>query len=307
MGVLGQVAVLFGLIVLGYVCAKIKLIDSMAADVLSPVIMNVTLPCMILVSFQRPFSGELLGEAGIALAASFVMYGVAFPLAFIYPRLLKMRGRERGVHRYAILFSNCGNLGYPVVEAILGAEYIFHASLFNMSFSFFAYSLGAWLLAKEGERKVSLSWRAFVNPAILATVVGFLLFLFSVTLPEVLARGLEMTGSVTSPLSMLAVGIGLARTDAKQIWGRWQIYVTVFIRLAALPFLVGMCCLVLGIRGSMLALTLIISAMPAAAITPVMASLYKSAPEEGGTLVFMTTLFSMVSIPLLALVINGFV
>jgi predicted permease len=304
MSVVSQVSVLFILIVLGYICAKAKVAGPEASVRFSPFILNVTLPCMLLVAFQRPFSGDLLGEAGKAAAASLFMYAVAFPLAFAYPYLLRIKGVERGVHRYAVLFSNCGFIGYPMVEAILGPEYIFHACVFNILFSFFAYSVGAWIIAKEGERTIRLSWKTFVNPSIIAVFAGFMMFLFSFRLPEPLYKGIKMLGDVTSPLSMIVIGINLAQARAGQVWGRWRIYVTSFVRLAALPFIVALGCRLLRIDGPLMILAMALTAMPAATTTSIMAAVYNAAPEEGSALVFVSTLFSMATIPLIVVIVQ---
>lgn len=305
MNVISQVSVLFILIVLGYACAKWKIAGPEAAAFFSPFVLNITLPCMLLVSFQRPFSGELLGEAGMAAAASMLMYGIAFPLACVYPRLLNIKGPERGVHRYALLFSNCGFIGYPVVEALLGPAYVFHACVFNILFSFLAYSVGAWLIAKEGKRRLAISWKTFINPSVAATFAGLILFLFSLRLPEPLFRSLKMAGDITSPLSMIVIGINLAQAKAGQILGRWRLYVTAVMRLAALPFLVGLGCRLLGFRGPLLGLAVILTAMPAGSTTSILASVYQVAPEEGSALVFLSTLFSMATIPLTMFTINA--
>jgi predicted permease len=302
--VISQVSILFILIVLGYICARVKVTGPEASAWFSPFILNITLPCMLLVSFQRPFSRELLGELGAAVLASVILYSIAFPLAYIYPHILRMKGPERGVHRYAILFSNCGFIGYPMIEAVLGPDYIFHACIFNMLFSLFAYSVGAWIIAREGEstRHLKLSWKTFLNPSIIAIFAGFLMFLFSVSLPAPLFKSLKMLGDVTSPLSMIVIGVNLAQAKTGRLWSRWRLYVTSFIRLVVMPFLVGLGCRLLGIQGPLLILAVVLTAMPAGSTTSIMASVYNVAPEDGSALVFLSTLFSMATIPLAMIV-----
>ena len=305
MPILIQVLILFIMIIIGFIASKAKIAGQKAADVIAPVIIKISLPCLLIATFQQPFSKELLGEAGIAMCASLVMYGIAVPLAFVYPALLGIKGPERGVHRYAILFSNCGFLGYPVIAAILGERYIFHTIIFNIGFNFFAYSLGAWVIAKEGPEKAPLDWKTFINPCVIATITGFLLFLFSVKLPEPLYKSLKLTGDMTTPLSMLVIGINLAQVNPGQIWGKWRVYVTVCVRLFLLPLVTGLCCALAGIKGTLLALAIIIAAMPAATTTSILSSLHKAAPGEGSTLVFISTLCSMATIPLLVLILGA--
>jgi predicted permease len=149
-----------------------------------------------------------------------------------------------------------------------------------------------------------MSWKTFINPCVIATVAGFLLFLFSLKLPGPLYKSVRLAGDCTTPLSMLVIGISLAQVNARQVWGRWRIYVTVFIRLIFLPCITGLCCRLLGIQGDLLLLAIIISAMPAATTTSIIASLYKTAQGEGSALVFISTLFSMATVPIVVLVLK---
>jgi predicted permease len=289
----------------GFISAKLKVIGPEMAEHSSAFIMNVSLPAMLLSSFQRPFSRELLGEAGAALFISALIYGFSFLLAYFYPRLLRIQGPERGVHRYGVIFSNCGFIGYPMVEAILGPAYVFHAVIFNIPFSFLAYSIGAWLVSKEGERALAVSWKTFANPSVIATFIGFLLFICSATLPGPVYRSVKMIGDITSPLSMIVIGITLAQAKPGQVFGRWRIYVTVAMRLAILPALAAMACYAFGIRGPLLMLAVLITAMPCGSSTSIMASLYRSAPEEAGSLVFLSTVLCMFTIPAVVLAVRA--
>jgi predicted permease len=138
-----------------------------------------------------------------------------------------------------------------------------------------------------------------------AAIVGLVLFLFSFKLPAPLFKSLKMAGDITSPLSMIVIGINLAQANAGQIWGRLRLYLTSFTRLLVLPFLVGLACRLLGFHGPLLNLAIILSAMPAGSTTSILASYYNVTPEEGSALVFLSTLLSMATIPLTMFTINA--
>jgi predicted permease len=300
----GQVLVLFFLMLAGFGCAKLKLSGPGMAAQFSTFILNVSLPAMLFSSFQRPFSRELLDEGGTALGMSVLVYAFAFVIAYGYPRILGMKGPERGVHRYALIISNCGFIGYPLVEAVLGPAYVFHAVIFNIPFSFLAYSICAWLVSKEGEKTLSVSWKTFVNPSVAATFLGLVFFVCSVHLPEPLYRAVKMTGDITSPLSMFVIGTNLAQAELRRIFGRWQIYLTVVMRLLVLPALAALAFYILGARGPLLILAVLITAMPAGSTTSILASLYGTAPEEASSLVFLSTLLCMGTVPLVMFVLS---
>ncbi|GAB1482656.1 AEC family transporter [Treponema sp.] len=307
MNVASQVLVLTLLIIIGYIARKVKAIDDAAVHHFSSFVLSISLPALIVVSLQKPLSRELLGEAGIAFGLSLAVYAVSFGLAAFYPALIRADRFERGVYRYAIVFSNVGFMGYPVVEVVLGSEALFYLAIYNIPFNFLAFSLGAWLVARDGKRPLSLGWRTFINPSVIATLVGILLFLLSIRLPGPLYATLKMTGDIMSPLSMIVIGAILARMDIRKVVGSWRAYVTTLVRLIIFPALTGSLLFLLGFRGIMLALPALVVGMPIAANTSMMASVYEGDVESASAMVFISTLLCVITIPLIALLITPFV
>lgn len=304
MDILQQVLVLFFLIVIGYAGRKARFLDDAAVAHFSSFILNITLPALILVSLQKPFSMALLSEAAAIFGVSIAFYAFSFLFAFFYPVLLRLGTKQRGVHRYAVIFSNVGFMGYPVVEAFLGSEALFHLAIFNIPFNFLAFSVGAWLISREGSKPLRLSWRTFVNPSVGATLLGFIFFLASVRLPLPLFNALKMTGDITSPLSMIVIGTILARMDPRKVFGRFPVYITVVVRLAILPACIGFLLYAAGFRALLFALPVLMTAMPVAANTSILASVYEADVEEASSLVFLSTLLCIVSIPLVAIFLS---
>jgi len=305
MGVVDQVAVLLLLILIGYLGRRFRAVDEAAVGIFTTYILTISLPALILVSLQRPFSRDLLGSAGIALALSSAMYAALFALAVVYPALLGLSPRERGVHRYAFIFSNVGFMGYPVVEAVLGREALFHLAIFNIPFTFLAFSIGAWLIAKEGQRPLALSWKTFVNPSVVATLFGFVFFIGSVRFPYPVLRTLSLLGDTMTPLSMVVIGAVLGSMEPRRVLGNPRNYVTILVRLLVLPALLGGTLYALGFRGLTLALPTLVSAMPVAANTTLLAALYEGDVHSASSMVFLSTLFCVLTIPLVALLLGA--
>ncbi|MCL2831974.1 MAG: AEC family transporter [Treponema sp.] len=306
MEAVSPVLVLFFLILTGFICAKLKVTGPAMAGNLSTLVINVTLPAMLFSSFIRPFSQELLREAGLAFALSVLLYGLSFLIAFFYPRLLGIKGPERGVHRYTLIISNCGFIGYPMVEALIGPAFLFHAVIFNIPYSFLAFSVCAWLIAKEGRLSIKFGWKTFVNPNVVATFLGLIFFLLSINIPDPLFRSIKMAGDMTSPLSMIVIGTTLAQAKFSNIFGRWQVYITVAMRLLILPLLAGLILYFLGIRGPLFMMAVLITAMPAGSSTSILATLYDTTTEEASSLVFLSTMLCMATIPLVMIIAKNF-
>jgi hypothetical protein len=305
MDVSTQVLVLFLLIVIGWIARKAGVLDDTAISRFSAFVLNVTLPGLILTALQRPYSPELLRQSMVVLALSLSIYGASFLLAFLYPRLIGASRFERGVHSYAIIFSNVGYMGYPVVEAILGPESLFFLAIYNISFNLFAFGFGAWFISRDGNRKLKLSWKMLVNPCVISTIIGFILFLASVQYPAALGRALKMTGDITSPLSMIIVGAILGRMDPRVVFGRWRTYVTSLVRLILWPGAIAAVLYAAGLRGLLFALPVLVLALPVAASTPIVANVYEGDVDSGSSLVFISTLACVATIPVVAALVAG--
>lgn len=304
MELVSAVLALFILVLVGFIAARCGVLNRDSANLFSVFSMNVTMPCLCMISMQQPFSRELMGEAAAAFGLAWLVYGLSILIALVYPYLIGLKGEARGVHRYGIIFSNVALVGYPMVQAILGDGYLFHLAMYNIPFNFIAFSLGAWLIAKEGHNALILSWKTVINPAMVGVIIGFIFFLFSLRLPPMLYRPIKTVGDMTSPISMMVIGITLANVNWKVMAGRWRIYLTVAMRLLVVPGAAGLVLFALGIRGPLMILAVTMAAMPAGATNSILASLYHVAEEESGSLVFLSTLLSMVTIPVVTLVLD---
>ena len=303
MNAVSPVLILFFFMLTGFISAKVKISGPEMAAHFSKFVVNIGLPALLFTTFQRPFSFQLLGEAGMSFAMSILVYGISFLIAFFYPKLLGIKSPERGVHRYVIIISNCGYMGYPMVEALLGPAFLFHAVIFNIPFNFLAFTVCAWIIAKEGKQPFSLNWKMLFNPNVAATILGLLFFLFSIKLPDPLYRSLKSIGDMASPLMMIITGITLAQTSFRKIFGSPLIYVTSAARLLVIPVLFGFIFYIMGImgvpgiRGALFTMAVLITAMPAGSSAAMLALLYKTAEEEAGSLVFLSTILSIITIP----------
>jgi predicted permease len=304
--VAGQVLVLFILMGMGFLSFKLKITTKEASAYFSSFVLKISLPCLVLHSFRHPFSRELLGEAATALGAALAVFSFSLLLAWLYPYILGIKGPERGVHRFAMVISNSGFIGFPVVEAVLGPFYLFHVSIFNVPGLILTFSVCSWFVGKEGGKAPAFSWKYFITPPFVCTIIGFIMFLFSIPLPAPVEQSLKLAGSMTTPLSMAVIGISIAQADMKQMFGRWRIYITVLIRLLFIPALAFLGCYLAGIRGPLLMLPVILTAMPAGTTVSLFAQVYDVAAEEAGSIVALSTILCAVTIPLVVIAVHYF-
>lgn len=301
--VLAQILVLFLLLLVGYVARKLYVIDDQATSGISSLLLKVALPALIIDSLQQSFSPALLKASGKILVIALSVYAFSGLLAVIVGRLLQAPPQDAGVYRFAILFSNVGFMGYPVVQAVLGSEAVFYAAIYNLPFNLLVFTLGILILSWGKTGGPAMTPRMFLNPATVSVAIGFVFFLFSVQLPGPIATVVSQLGSLTTPLSMILIGALLANADFKDTLGNWRIYVVCLIRLLGIPFLLWSVLRLFTADPFLLGVPTVIAAMPVAANAAILAQEYEGNSVLASQMVFVSTLLSIITIPLVAYVI----
>ncbi len=306
MTVINQIIVLFSLILVGYIVKKLKVVSDDFQAGIAPLIMNVTLPAFILSSMNFQFSLETLRSSGLLVAISFAMYGVAFIVSKLYSKVVPNSPRQRAVIEYAIMFSNSGYMGYPVVAQLFGERGVFYAAIYNLSFSILIWTYGVDLLTGSKNANMPLKQRllALINPGLIAVVLGFVLFLFNLSLPAPIYSLLAMIGGTTTPLSMMFIGFILTEIKASAIFKNVQLLAVSAIRLVVLPALTYLILASLGFTGLTLYIPVVIVGMPVAVNVAIFASRYQADYRLGSLLIFTSTLLSVITVPIMMLIIQ---
>lgn len=310
MAVFFQIFALFALMAVGYALARFGVVEQGAVKGMSALIVKATLPALIVMSMQKPFSGELFGEAMVTLAVATLFYAGIIGLSFGAAALLRVDRRRAGAFAFGLSFSNCAFVGFPVVESILGADALFLTSIHNILFNVLTFSVGILMISggsrigrgsAGGGGGVSLAKLFNIN--VIAAIAGFVLFLFSVRIPEILAIPMRMIGGLTTPLAMVVTGAMLARTPIRSVVGDWRLYAVSALRLLVWPAITAVVLRLFGVSGQLYAITVIVAAMPSASNTSMIAEVYGGDTGTASSVVFLTTLFSVVTIPLLAILL----
>lgn len=307
-----QTLVLFLLMAAGFAAGKLRLLQPESRRALSRLLVAFILPCLIVASMQRPLSPELRSQAFTALGLSFAVYAAAFPLAFAFARLLRVRGAEGGVHAFACVFSNVAFMGFPVMEAFFGKESVFLASIYNIPFQLLAFSVGAAMISRglgrglgggapEGRR---MTLADFATPAGISSFVGFALFLLEIRLPGPLLEAATLLGDTTTPLASLLIGSSLAGSSPRAFLSP-RVWLTSAYRLLLFPLALYAGLRALGFSGLLLGMPVVIAAMPVAANASILAEASGGDAETASRLIFVSTALSLATLPLLAGLLFG--
>ncbi|MCR8744850.1 AEC family transporter [Romboutsia lituseburensis] len=296
--VFSQILILFILIIIGYYTRKKDLLDEYTTSKLSSLTMSIFLPSMIINSMQIDYSPDMIDKIIKLLIISLVMYTISYLASYLLKFIFKSCN-DLGIYQYVIMFSNVGFMGYPVVEAVLGKEAVFYTAIFNLPFNLLTITLGTYFLSK-GKADYSFSIKNFINPVIISIFIGLILFVLNIKLPIFISKPLDMLGNITTPMSMIIIGSMLCASSAIDCFYNKKLYFVTIIRLIILPIAIYF---VLNgqIKDSLLiSIPIVISAMPAAANTAIMASEYEANTHLASQAVFFTTLFSVITIPLVS-------
>lgn len=296
---LSEMLVLLFAIAAGFLANRMGILGGGTDKKISRLLLAITLPSMILGSVC---TGEALPEAGVVLgtlgvAAVFYLLEFAFVLAA--PPLLGGTPGQKGVWRYTLAFPNVAFIGYPVVSALFGPEALFYAVILVLPFNLMTFTLGPLMLT--GAKRFSL--RQMFSPCVAASILALVLALGRLRPPAMIGEALEFVGGVTVPLSLLFVGSLLAGLPLGRMLASPRLWILTAVRLLALPSVLCFLLRWMGTDPLILGVAVTQMAMPAAVNGSLLCMEYGGDAECMAQITFLSTLASIVTIPILAAVL----
>ena len=291
--------ILFTIVVLGYALCKLGYMGNKFDQKLSSIVIDVTCPALILSSVmgaELPDRSLILPLLGI----SFLTYILLLVYGFWVPRFVSKSRDEQGMIGFALMFANVGFIGYPIVSAIFGPKAVFYAALLNIPNTFFIFTAGVMLVKGEHNMK-SLSAKVLFSPAMIAAFVAALMVAFSVRTPDIIARPVTMVGNITIPAALMVIGSSMARLPLKEIIGSPKVYVASLLRLVVVPLSVYFLFRFCGVSDVINNINTVIIAMPVASYGTMFCMKYGRNPSLMTEMTFITTLGSILTIPLITL------
>ncbi len=288
---------LFIILCMGYALNKFGVFDEYVNKKISSLIVNLTSPLMVIASVStiqtdnRSFVLALIG-AGFLMYIGFIVVGK------IVTRILPLPDGDRPVYECMCVFANTAFMGYPVVQSVLGNEAIFYAAMLHMAFNIFVYSYGVICLNASGSKATGFNPKQLMTPGFIMSLVAVVIFMFEIHLPSVLGSTIEMVGSVTSPLSMMMIGSSLAMYPLRHCFGDWPSYMFAAVRLLLIPAITAIVCRLLNLDSYFSSIAIITNGMPVASMVLMLATQYNASKDTVTKNIVVTTLLSVLTIPL---------
>lgn len=298
---LQQVGILFILIIIGFICGKTGVVTAEGKKVLSNLLVTIIMPAMILNSYLSEFDPNVLSNLLLAFGLSTVAMLLAMAISCLVS--FKLKTPNKKVLWFAFSFSNAAYMGFPLVKGLFGDEGLLYASAFATMFNVIVWSVGYAVISGEMNAK-QVAKSVGKNPVTYAVILGLIIYLGRIPVPEVVKQPISLVGAMTTPLSMIIIGAMIAGSKVKAILGNKEVWLSVVVRLVLIPVINFGLFYILGIGGMVASVVLIQAACPTAATTSVLAIQFGHDESVGAGTVVLSTICSIVTLTIFALLLQ---
>ena len=304
---------LFAIVIVGYVAGKLGYMGGEFDRRLSSLVIHITCPALILASTMTgtlPDRELILPLLGISLITYILLTAVAVWL----PRLLTRNREQEGIVGFALMFGNVGFIGYPIVSSIFGDEAVFYAAILNVVNTFFVFTVGVMLVngefsggqqqtARVSKRKQMFKKKIIFGSPMIAAYLAMLIVALRIdNIPTIITAPLTMIGGITVPAALLIVGSAMSKLSVKMMLGNRTVYLTTVFRLFIIPLGLYYLANILGFAPLVVNINTVIIAMPVATYGTILCLKYGHDTTLITEVTFITTLLSVLTIPLLSMV-----
>ena len=200
---------------------------------------------------------------------------------------------------FMMMFPNVGFMGFPLMQAIFGNESILSTAVINMGFNLSLFTLGVWVMSYDQKEKRKFHIKNLLSPGVIASLAALVIYVLNVSFPQVVSNPISLIGDMTTPLAMLIIGATLSQYKMKDVFLDLKVYLFVLIIDLVIPILFSPL-IKMFINDVMIqGIALIILAMPVANGAVLFAKKYNQDEFLAAKTVFISTLMSIMTIPIL--------
>ena len=293
--------VMFAEMLAGYLLCRFHVLKPSDRSVLSRLVVNLLLPCSIIVSFRIEMNREILMNfLGILLISCAIQVMCSLISAFAYNRYEHDR---KAVLQFSTVCSNAGFLGNAVAQGVYGDMGLLYGQIYLIPLRIVMWSAGVAYFEKKGNARRVLK-SILTHPCIIALEIGLLIMIFQIPVPEAAVSLLSGLGKCSTPLIMLFLGMVMAEVGFSGLFTKDTLSFAL-IRLVLIPLAVLGMCMIFRPDPMVTGLSVLLAAMPAGSTAAVLAELYHADAEFGANIVVMTTLLSIGLLPVWVLFLNA--
>ncbi len=289
---------LFTCMLVGFICVRKGIFKEEMNIAFNKLLLNITVPAMFISAMNVQMEQGLLKQGLISVVAGFIYHFICLLIAYLTMKGFKVKEDFKSIWLFALTFANISFLGFPLVKDVFGEDMLFHATLFNISFSVIVFSIGVLIINVGNKTNITLK-DIITQPGFVAVIIGIVIFLIPWPLPTFISKVFAMFGSITAPLSMFVVGATLATTSVINAFKNKWIYLFSFVKLIIIPIVIYFSASLLIKDEELVLMFMLLSATPSAVLTVILAKRYNSNEWLASEVIFITTAISVVTLPLL--------
>lgn len=285
------------MIVLGYICAKLKISGPEFNKHTSTVLTNVLLPATILKSMTGLNNGIDNSEIFYVILLFFLMMGIAGVVGKLVTVVYPFDKDDRGIILCLVMYMNISFVGFPLVESFYGAEGMVYACLSCVPMNLLMFSAGVATIS--GNKAEGINFKRILNVPLISTILGVAIMMLQIPMPEVVSATIHSLANATIPVSMLILGSSLAAIPVVTAFNDLGVYVTAFSRLIICP-VVTYLILSLFVDNEMLIGTVtILASTPVAVLMTPLCVQYGKSDQLSSKNIFISTILSIVTMPII--------
>lgn len=297
-----QVFILFVLIFAGFICVKIGAIKSDSKKAFSDLLINLIVPAMLINSYITDYNSDIFSNLieSFKLSALFILAGLFITMILG----IKIKDKNAPIVKFACIFSNAAYMGFPLIQSLFGDEGLIYASAFVTVFNILLWTVGYGMLSRKVKVK-EIAKSIFSTPVIISVIIGLIIFVGKIPVPEIIQKPLNYIGSMNTPISMIITGIIIAGSSFNKIIKNKHLLFIISVRMIIIPFVCLLIFKLLNISGTAANIVLLLEACPSAAITSVFAVQFNFDEDLAAGAVIITTFLSIITLPIFAYLITS--
>lgn len=305
--VIGQMCVMLILILIGYICFNKDKLSAHSSSHISALVVNICNPAALICSALEKQSVMSVSDMLSALFVTICLYAVLLFAGLLIPRIMRIPKDRQYLYHFLTVYGNVGFLGIPLVSAVLGSGALVYVSISCVIYNLLFYTTGVSIIRKKAGEKAQSGMKDFlskiINAGTVSALLTALLYLVEIDLPMVVSDTITYAGRATTFLSMIVLGVSVAQLSLKDIFCHKKDYLFVLLRMVLLP----VCCVFLMkpfvTEPLLLGTSALLLSVPCGNLPLMCSREHGLQADELARIIVLTTLLSVVTIPLVVLFI----
>ena len=286
----------------GFVCVRTKYISREVRDSLSQLIVRLTLPILVVTSLTKNSltHEKIIGGLAVIICA-WIVIGVLFALGALAAKLFRFKAERAVMHACMTAFGNVVFVAYPLIQALYGDEGLLYAALFAFANDCWLWTVGVYKMSSVRSKNASFgaNLKKLINPSTIAFLISLFMMLTGLKFTGVIGDVLNGIGSTTTYSSMLVVGGLLADVDFGEIYKRLPLLAVTLVKMLLVPFLLILVLRFVPVADTVKSVIVFQAGMPSSTVVVLLAAKYECDMRYSAEGVFVTTLLSLVTLPVL--------